>query len=238
MKQWLIFLFIFIPSLCSAQSKIAIIIDDIGYSKSLGQRAINLSGDIAYAILPHTPYAKYFSEKLHQQGREILLHLPMQTMAPSTEDKGLLKDDMNFGKFHQKLQDDFNAIPYFSGINNHRGSRLTANKSAMVVLMDFIKKQPKSLFFIDSKTHATSVAQKIAQLFKIPTASRDVFLDNDLSDKKIQQQFDKLIRLAHKRGLAIAIGHPHPSTLRVLSHNIPLLEKLNIILVNPSTLTQ
>jgi len=237
MHPWfLILLLIFVPPLLAEQAKIAIILDDIGYSKKLGKIALTLDDNIAYAILPHTPYGKFFAKQLHQQGREILLHLPMQTMRPSTEDKGLLKDTMNFGTFSQQLQNNFNAIPYFTGINNHRGSRLTSNKNAMIVLMDFIKKQPQSYFFIDSRTHGKSVAYKMAQLFKIPSASRDIFLDNNLADEKIQQQFNRLIRLAKRKGSAIAIGHPHRSTLRVLKKNLALLKQLNIELVRPSQL--
>ena len=231
-----LFLFLFLPQIQAKEAYISIIIDDIGYIKKSNQQAIALSGDLAFAILPHTPFATFFATKIHQQQREILLHLPMQTLKPSSLDAGLLTEQMNYGEFRHQLDKNFQAVPYFTGINNHRGSRLTANKSAMIVLMDYIKKQDRSLFFIDSRTNHQSVAADMAQKFNIPHTSRDIFLDNILTIEAVQQQFDRLIRLAKKKGKAVAIGHPHQVTLNVLKKNLKRLDELGVKLVFPSVI--
>lgn len=48
-------------------------------------------------------------------------------------------------------------------------------------------------------------------------------------------QFNRAVQLARRNGSAIAIGHPHPSTVRVLQQMLPTLPA-DITLVRPSDL--
>ena len=58
---------------------ISIIIDDLGYRRLEGLRAIELPGPVAYAILPHTPYARRLAGIAFQLDKEVLLHVPMES---------------------------------------------------------------------------------------------------------------------------------------------------------------
>ena len=92
----------------------------------------------------------------------------------------------------------------------------------------------RRLFFVDSRTSSNSVARKAAFNGKIPSLTRDVFLDHVDSLEAIDKAFKKLIRVARWQGYAVAIGHPYPNTLTYLEQAIPKLESQRIKLVSAS----
>lgn len=133
------------------------------------------------------------------------------------------------------LEYNLKSIPHVAGVNNHMGSKLTANHDAMQLLMRAMKKYP-GLFFVDSVTSPRTVAARTAKQHQVPSLSRDIFLDNEQNAAAIDAQFRKLIRLARKRGYALAIGHPYPVTLSTLERWLPKLDTYRVKLVTPSTL--
>lgn len=196
-------------------AKLAIIIDDIGYNIPLGEKAVALRAPVTLSVLPHTPGGKKLAEAGHQAGKQIMLHIPMSNISHKNLGPGALTTDMSKDEFIASLRDSIQDIPHVSGINNHMGSELTAMQEPMNWLMQEIAKQ--HLFFIDSLTSADSVAFASASKCGIVTAQRDVFLDNTREEEAIERQLLKAIALAKKQGYAIAIGHPYPSTLKVLA---------------------
>ena len=138
--------------------RIAIIIDDLGYERQAGERAISLPGPLAYAILPDTPRATYLAEAAHADGKEVLLHLPLQAERDHEyREPGTLLLDMSHRQFSRTFAGSFESIPHAIGVNNHRGSLLTRHPGHMAWLMEEIEKQ-RNLFFVDSYTTASSVA--------------------------------------------------------------------------------
>lgn len=218
-----------------AEARIAIIIDDLGYSQSRGLEALGLPGNITYAILPKAPHSQHLLRKANQLDKEIILHLPMQTLHRIGLDPGGLRSDMQRQEFFRTLFGNLETLPAIVGVNNHMGSLLTANHLAMDWLMQGIKAQG-NLFFIDSLTNPKSLAGRMARKQGIPTATRDIFLDNDRSVEAINRQFDQLLALAKRKGQAIAIGHPHPQTLEVLRQRLESLPQSAVSLVKVSTL--
>ncbi|MFQ5659818.1 MAG: divergent polysaccharide deacetylase family protein [Gammaproteobacteria bacterium] len=231
-------LFLFSPNLTVARivlgsPSISIIIDDIGYRIHEDLRAIALPGSIAYAIMPHSPNAQLMSRLASKRGKVILLHLPMESI---WEEKnrflgpGALTLNMTHDQFMRTLVGDLRSIPDAVGVNNHMGSLLTQHPGNMGWLMDTLKKNKK--FYIDSVTSTQSVAGTVAGEKKIPYLRRDVFLDNHQNEAYIQAQFEELIKIAKQKGHAIAIGHPYPETLQVLSIKLQQLDEYGVVLVN------
>lgn len=203
--------------------RIAIIIDDLGYKKQAGERAINLPGPIAFAILPDTPRATYLAEAAHAGGKEVLLHLPMQAAQDQGgEEPGSLTLDMSKEMFGNAFVEGFNSIPHAIGVNSHRGSLLTRHPGHMAWLMEEIK-QRGDLFFVDSYTTASSVALSIAIESGVPAVKRDVFLDPDTSRGTVEREFARLKSLAREQGYAVGIGHPYATTLEYLEKVLPNL---------------
>lgn len=213
---------------------ISIIIDDIGYRLREDLRAIGLPGQVAFAIMPHSPHARKMSALANEMGKEVLLHMPMQAME---EDKneflgpGALTLQMTQEEFNRTLDNGLRSIPHAIGVNNHMGSLLTRHPGHMGWLMASLKNRNK--FYIDSVTSSHSVAGAVARENQLPFLSRDVFLDNVQSHNDIQKQFNELVKIAKSKGVAIGIGHPHPATLTVLSKNLLLLDNYGVKLISP-----
>ncbi|MFW6146979.1 MAG: divergent polysaccharide deacetylase family protein [Thermodesulfobacteriota bacterium] len=197
----------------SGSPKIAIIIDDLGYDKCLAGEFIHLDLPLTLSILPLAPYTRLIAHKAKQGGREIMLHLPMEPKRYPriNPGDGVLLVSMENDAILQVLDRDLEEIPFVAGVNNHMGSRFTENKDKMMVVLEELK--GRGLYFIDSKTTRHSVAFDLAKQMELRTATRDVFLDNELSDAALEIQMDRLLALARNKGHAICIGHPHPETL-------------------------
>lgn len=220
----------------SAPAKIVLIIDDMGNSLDLGHRAISLHGAINYAFLPHRPHSKSLAKLAHKQTKEILLHLPMSNLSDNPTGAGTLKPSMNRQQFLNELHANIASVPHVKGLNNHTGSLLTQLRQPMDWLMSSLKQQ--QLYFIDSRTSPRTVAAKIATQHHLPILKRDVFLDNIREKSAIDKQFRRLIDLAKKQGVAVAIGHPYPETLAYLEDMLPRLADMGITLTRASDLLE
>jgi polysaccharide deacetylase 2 family uncharacterized protein YibQ len=218
-------------------SEVAIIIDDMGYSYGNGAAALDLPGEITYAFLPKAAFTNRLSRKANAKGKEIMVHLPMQSMTGHALDDGALIMDMTRRRFFETLLRDIDAVPNAAGVNNHMGSLLTQHPGAMQWLMTGLKSYG-NLYFVDSLTSDDSVARHIAHENGVASAKRDVFLDHDRDRKKIALQFQRLLTEAKRNGKAIGIAHPYPETISVLKKMLPTLAQQGVSLVKASKLVE
>lgn len=214
--------------------KIAIIIDDIGYNRKAGEKAINLPGAITYAVIPFTPFGGRLAEQAFFSDKEVILHLPMESSVREKLDAGGITTKQSKYEVKDVVKESLNKLPFVVGFNNHMGSLLTTDHKAMSWIMEEVSATP--LFFIDSMTNPHSIAYETANEFGVPTLRRDVFLDADPHPKRIEKAFKRLVRIAKRMGSAIAIAHPYPSTLEFLEANIDQFDEYGVELVNVSEL--
>ncbi|MCB2184704.1 MAG: divergent polysaccharide deacetylase family protein [Desulfobulbaceae bacterium] len=197
------------------EARIAIIIDDMGYSDRIARQLIGLELPLSFAFLPFGPSTRQQMKLAADKKRDILLHLPMQPKGNKWDPgPGALLTTMNSRQITETFLRDLEAVPQAIGVNNHMGSLFTENAPAMRSCLLLLKE--KNIFFVDSLTTANSQGFSIAKKLGIKTARRDIFLDNTLDKQEIQKQLDRLVRLARRQGFAIGIGHPHQETLNVL----------------------
>jgi hypothetical protein len=221
-----------------ATPRIAIIIDDLGYGLALGLRALDLPGPVSYAVLPATPRGKALAEMAHASGKEVLLHLPLQSaIQQEIDEPGGLLLDMTREQFASIFAADFTSVPHIIGVNTHRGSLLTRHPGHMAWLMEEIQLRG-DLFFVDSYTTPGSVALKLAHEAGVPAVKRDVFLDPDRAPGTVEREFRRLKKLAQLRGFAVGIGHPYPETLTLLETEIPKLAAEGFELISISRYIQ
>jgi len=216
----------------AARPAIAIIIDDLG-NRASDKQVIQLPGAITCAFLPHTPYTPELARLAHQHNKQVMLHVPMQSMHVHELGPGSLTLDMNETEIARTLQRNLAAVPHVQGVNNHMGSLLTQHPGHMLWLMQAMNKHG-DLFFVDSRTTAETVAKMVADENQIPNLSRDVFLDAQDSVAFVESQFKLLIRKARKNGTAVGIAHPYPNTMKVLRQRLAQLEELDIDLISVS----
>lgn len=132
------------------------------------------------------------------------------------------------------LSEDLADMPEARGVNNHMGSRATADPATMDRLLSELR--PRGLFFLDSRTTAATVAESEARRLNVPVLSRNVFLDDVANVGAIRLQLDAAVREARASGHAVAIGHPHRDTLAVLEVEMPRLSSAGVRLVGVSEL--
>ena len=203
----------------------------MGYGLHEGRQAIALPGPLAYSILPFSPNGSELALEASRKGKEVLLHMPMQSnSAEHLHEPSALTIDMSHTQFVDTLQRAMTSVPLATGINNHMGSLLTRHPGPMQWLMETIRAH--GYFFVDSRTTPYTVAADIAKRNHVPNLTRDVFLDNVEDKAYINAQFDRLIALAKKQGTALAIAHPRPQTIAMLSRVLPSLNDYGVRLVS------
>jgi polysaccharide deacetylase 2 family uncharacterized protein YibQ len=205
--------------------RVAIIIDDLGYDSRIAQQFLDLDATLTFSILPYSPQQSKIAYAAQKKGLEAMLHLPMEPEEYPAIDPGpgVLLTSMSPDELIGQLEKNIMAIPHITGVNNHMGSKLTANSPKMRQVFTILKK--RGLFFIDSRTTTKTLCRSSARLLQIPFAERDVFLDHVLSPATIRKQLQYLVQVAEKQGAAVGIGHPHTVTLNVLKEELPMLEE-------------
>ncbi|MGL4601739.1 MAG: divergent polysaccharide deacetylase family protein [Plesiomonas sp.] len=225
--------------------QLAIVIDDIGY-RAADHKVMRLPLPVTVAVLPSAPHAANMAKQAAQQGRETIIHLPMQPRGNQRVEAGALHTGMGAGEVQHTLQQAIRIVPNAIGLNNHMGSAATSDPVLMKLLMQQLK--TRRLLFLDSLTINTSVAESTARELGVPALRRTVFLDDDNSLTRVQAEFQRAVKMAQHKGWAIAIGHPRPNTIKVLQaglaglpHNVQLVPlstlvyaKSNISLTSPA----
>lgn len=220
-------------SLPKQPPRIALIIDDIGYNRSIAKQFVQLDLPLTYSILPHLHCSRELAIELHAKGYEIMLHQPMEPYNSCCDPgPGALFVGDNSEKIERILDENIGSMPFAAGMNNHMGSRFTESPREIKKTLMFIK--TKGLFFIDSYTSSNSIAYATARECRLSTAHRHVFLDNTRKVPSILFQLNHLVQHAFKYGYAIGIGHPYEETVRAISRFARRLNRRNIALVSAS----
>lgn len=202
---------------------IAIVIDDLGLDMRETRRAIALPSVVTLSFLP---YATRLKEQVHEarrRGHELMLHMPMEPVGRADPGPGALLVGLPQEELERRLETALASFTGFDGVNNHMGSKFTADPAGMDLVMKELRE--RNLFFLDSRTSDRSVGESLARQNGLMTAGRDVFLDNDGSSASVRKQMEQAEHIARKKGSAIVIGHPHPATLEALEAWIPDAEK-------------
>ncbi|EPL6455585.1 divergent polysaccharide deacetylase family protein [Providencia rettgeri] len=230
-------LFISLPlllmSLQVSAAKLAIVIDDFGYRAKEDNQILALSPAVTIAILPSSPHGREVAEKAYQQGRDILIHMPMKPLSKQPLEKDTLAPSMSAAEIDRIIKNAIARVPHAKGMNNHMGSEMTSSLPGMRNVMQSLSQS--NLFFLDSVTIGNTQAGNAAKEFGVPTLRRNIFIDNHQSEEETRTQLNKAVAYARKHGSAVAIGHPHPSTVRALQKYLPQLPA-DIELVAVSTL--
>jgi polysaccharide deacetylase 2 family uncharacterized protein YibQ len=216
--------------------KVAIVIDDLGYDGKLARKFLKIEGPLSFSVLPHGTFSKSIARRIHDAGQELLLHLPMEPTGYPEVNPGVgaLLVEMTDVEIVQTLRKNLDAFPYVKGVNNHMGSKFCQDEGKLRPVM--LELNTRDLFFLDSRTTSKTKAYTVAQELHVPSAERNVFLDNIQNPRAIRAQLNRLTELARLRGGAIGIAHPHEVTLEVLRHEIPKLSRKGVELVPVSQL--
>jgi polysaccharide deacetylase 2 family uncharacterized protein YibQ len=199
---------------------VALIIDDLGYAPpELVTRLCARPEAFSVAVLPYLENTKESATLAHDRGKDVLLHLPMEGSPGANPGQDALRADMGEAELKELTRKALAEVPFRSGANNHMGSKLTADRQRMIWVLEEFK--ARKFFFIDSRTTKDTVALEVAQALGVPSAQRQVFLDDDKAFPEIEKQWERALALARRDGEVIVIGHIYPETVEALEKLMP-----------------
>ena len=224
-----------------AEGHLAIVIDDVGRELDLFEKLLALRFRLSFSVLPGSAYSAGVQQRLSEdqrRQREILLHLPMEPLDPAamsgieSEETFLLASDSR-EVLDAKLRAAMATVPLAVGVNNHMGSRLTADRKAMRAIMPALREA--GLYFLDSRTNPKTVAARKAADAEVPTISRKVFLDHNPGREAIRASLEEAVALALESP-TVAIAHPSIEVIEVLREQLPRLHAQGIAIYSVSEL--
>ena len=216
----------------------AIVIDDVGNDMEAARKLAALGYPLTFSVLPHLRFSEGSAQGAHRSGHEVMLHLPMEPElnAHVSPGKGAILVGMNAAEVRKVVENDVDAVPYVAGVNNHMGSRATQNPALMAEVMKTLA--GRRLYFIDSRTTSASVALNAARREHLPAFYRTVFLDDTETVPYTLGQLREFRHTVEQEGVALAIGHPHNTTITALEKFLPEFERADIELVTPSQIVR
>lgn len=215
--------------------KLAIILDDLGSDRAAADAIFALPYPLTISVLPNHEHSIEIAKKAQSRGFQVLLHLPMQSVANEHPEAQELHPGMQPAEVSTLVEQFLQNVPGVAGVNNHQGSQATSDPELMSELMPVLR--DRRLFYVDSRTTAATVAFDTAQEFGVRSAFRNVpFLDDVPEVAAIRKQLQMALRGAREKGEAIAIGHPHPATLQALREILPQARTQGVQLVFVSDL--
>ncbi len=216
---------------------IAIVIDDLGLDRRNADRVVQLPGPLTLSFMTYADDLAAQTRAAHAAGHELLVHVPMQ---PLDQDLNagfnVLRPDLAPDELRRRIEWALSRFDGYVGINNHMGSRFTADAGGMAVL--FAELHRRGLLFLDSRTTPSTVGDAMAARYDVPFASRNVFLDNEASAEAVWAQLTRVEADARRTGFAIAIGHPHDGTIAALAQWLPTLSERGFALVPISRIVE
>ena len=196
------------------QGKLAVIVDDCGADMTTVRALLNTGLPFSYAILPDKEFSSDVLEMVKSRGKMPMLHLPMEPLSRSAMSEGNRTIMTNTSAATQQalVRKHLQSLPGVIGVNNHQGSKATADKATMKAVLQVLKKE--NVFFVDSRTNSASIARDMAKQMGVATARNDIFLDNSSNVEDIRKQIYKAFAMAEKNGSAIAICHARKNTAK------------------------
>lgn len=194
---------------------VAIIIDDAGLDRRGTQRAMKLPGPITLSFMSYAADLSEQASAARAAGHEVMLHLPMEPLDTKRHNPGpnALYVNLDAAELQRRLDWHLDRFSEYVGVNNHMGSRFTADAARMAQVMETLGR--RQVFWLDSLSGPSSAGPALARKRGLDAAERDLFLDDDRSPG-IGQEIAAMERIARARGDVIAIGHPHAATLSAL----------------------
>jgi polysaccharide deacetylase 2 family uncharacterized protein YibQ len=217
--------------------RLAIILDDLGSDRAAAESIFAMRYPLTISILPNHEHSKEIADEALHRGYQVMLHLPMQSVANESPEKEELRPGMSSSSVADLLAEMVASVPNAVGVNNHQGSQATSDPALMEHLMPALR--DLNLFYVDSRTTVATVAFDTAKKDGVATAFRNVpFLDDVQDVAAIRKQLALALRGAREKKSAIAIGHPHPATLEALREFLPTVQGKGVQLVFASELVR
>ena len=219
----------------TGSGRLALVIDDAGYALEPLEKMLKLDVPLTFAILPYRPYSSDSLRLIKNAGQQAILHLPMQPLNQAAQsEKTTITVDMSETEISDTTKAALDSLPGVIGVNNHQGSRATADERVMKSVLSVLR--ARDLFFVDSYTQPKTIAYKVAAQMGVPNARNMAFLDGEADVSYIKGRMLQAARAALSDGTHIAICHVRPATAIALVDTIEEIKAMGVKLVYVSDL--
>jgi len=181
------------------------VIDDAGHNLRDLEPFLHFPGPLTIAVLPGLPHSAESARRIRDAGMEVFLHQPMEAVGGEDPGPGAIYLHMSDEEILAVLERNLAEISPVAGMNNHQGSRITADERIMETVLSFSREH--GIPFLDSKTTAVSAAPAVARRMGVTIGERDVFIDNRQDRASMSRAIEDGLRIASRRGDAVMIGH-------------------------------
>jgi len=181
------------------------VIDDAGNNLRELEPFLRFPGAITIAVLPGLPHSAEAARRARAAGKEVFLHQPMEAVGGEDPGPGAIYSWMSDEEVLEVLSRNLAEIGPVAGMNNHQGSRITADARIMETVLGFAR--DNGILFLDSKTTAASAAPAVAQRMGMAIGARNVFIDNERDRPSMARAIEEGLGIASRRGSAVMIGH-------------------------------
>jgi Uncharacterized protein conserved in bacteria len=210
-----------------AVRQFAIVIDDFGNGMDGTEEMLKLPVKFTVAIMPFMPTTQKDAEEAHRLGHDVIVHMPMEPNKGLKKwlGPGAITADLSDAEIRKRVEEAIDNVPYAVGMNNHMGSKITADERIMRIVLAVCKE--RGLFFLDSRTTFKTVVPKVTQELGVPALANNVFLDDVYTEQHVAKQMTIARKHLESHETCIVIGHvgpPGKKTAAVLKASIPAMQ--------------
>jgi polysaccharide deacetylase 2 family uncharacterized protein YibQ len=192
------------------KKRVAIVIDDFGNNMTGTTEMMALKVQFTVAVMPFLPTTHRDAEWAHSLGHNVIVHLPMEPIRGLSRwlGPGAITTSLSDADIRTRVNAAIDDVPHAVGMNNHMGSKVTADPRVMKVVLEVC--HDRGLFFLDSRTNYKSVVTKLADQLQVRTLDNHIFLDDQYTLQHINKQVALISTFLLKHDECVVIGHVGP----------------------------
>ena len=216
----------------SSRPKIAILLGGMGINVALTDRAIkDLPEEITFAFAPYGSDLQKTVNKARLSGHEVMLQLPMEPFGFPDVNPGpnTLLVNASADVTGASLSWLLSRFSGYTGVVNYLGARFTAEKGAMIPVMQNLK--DRGLAYLDDGSSSRSLAEELSQAIDLPARQADVILDKDGGFEAVSAKLRQLEELSRSGRIVIGVGTGLPGTIEAVSAWAKKLQSQGILIV-------
>ena len=142
------------PPPAVAAPRLAVMLDDLGLDPTAARRAIDLPPGVTLDFLPYGHGLDGLAAAAVARGHDVFLHLPLEPAGHADPGPNALLTGLAPAEVARRLAWAFGRLPEAVGVNNHMGSRGTADPGLMLAVLAEVAR--RGLVFVDSRTRPSA----------------------------------------------------------------------------------
>lgn len=222
------------PPSGAGHPRVAIVFEHAGASLAELQPIYAMHRPFALGIFPHMRYSARIAREAASHGLVPMLHLPMESNNPADLGPvtGIVWVRMSDAEIARVVEGDLDSVQGVVGVDNHGGSRATADPRVMRAALAVVK--ARGLWFEENRNSPRSVATAVARSLGLRTVEVTAYLDQPPAG--IADKLRGLIATARRRGWAVGVGHIATGTPQAVRRLLPEFDQAGVEIVPVTTL--